>query len=371
MAANADIQNGDRLVTSGIDGTYPAGLPVAVMRIERDAEYAFARVVCRPGRGRRPRPSSARALGRGSRPPRPEEAQSAKERTRRARRCACTICGRARAAAEILQPVRLSTIVGSFALALFLNFCCRCGYLRLRPDFVALVLIFWVRVPAAPVGLVAWTLGLVDRRRQRRAVRTACARVLRCSRSWRLLSPPHPVVRPAPAGAACRRNARRRASGVLLVRSPRATTFPGWYSRASSAPLCGRRVQPDGRRCGRGGSLTAAARRFSARRSRPCAGRGAAELRDHQKELQQFQLRWRLRRAGAGGFLHPAGARFFFLQVVQHDYYHAQAEDNRISIVPILPNRGLILDRNGVVLAHNYRPTRSRSTPPRGDRRGD
>ena len=52
MAANADIQNGDRLVTSGIDGTYPAGLPVAtVVRIERDAENAFARVVCRPAAG--------------------------------------------------------------------------------------------------------------------------------------------------------------------------------------------------------------------------------------------------------------------------------------------------------------------------------
>lgn len=52
MAANADIQNGDRLVTSGIDGTYPAGLPVAtVIRIERDAEHSFARVVCRPAAG--------------------------------------------------------------------------------------------------------------------------------------------------------------------------------------------------------------------------------------------------------------------------------------------------------------------------------
>ena len=52
MAANADIQNNDRLVTSGIDGTYPAGLPVAtVIRIERDAENAFARVVCRPAAG--------------------------------------------------------------------------------------------------------------------------------------------------------------------------------------------------------------------------------------------------------------------------------------------------------------------------------
>lgn len=52
LAANAEIQNGDRLVTSGIDGTYPPGLPVAnVVRIERDAAYAFARIVCQPAAG--------------------------------------------------------------------------------------------------------------------------------------------------------------------------------------------------------------------------------------------------------------------------------------------------------------------------------
>jgi rod shape-determining protein MreC len=49
VAANADIQNGDVLVTSGIDGIYPAGLPVArVSRVERDAAYAFARIQCVP-----------------------------------------------------------------------------------------------------------------------------------------------------------------------------------------------------------------------------------------------------------------------------------------------------------------------------------
>ncbi len=47
-------------------------------------------------------------------------------------------------------------------------------------------------------------------------------------------------------------------------------------------------------------------------------------------------------------------ARFAWLQVVQHQYYQTKAEDNRISVVPVVPNRGLILDRNGVVLARNY-----------------
>ena len=62
---------------------------------------------------------------------------------------------------QILQPVRAGTIVGSFALALFLNFL-PWRDLRLVPDFVALVLVFWcIRQPRL-VGLgVAWTLGLI------------------------------------------------------------------------------------------------------------------------------------------------------------------------------------------------------------------
>jgi penicillin-binding protein 2 len=46
--------------------------------------------------------------------------------------------------------------------------------------------------------------------------------------------------------------------------------------------------------------------------------------------------------------------RFFFLQVTQHDHFHTLAENNRISVIPVVPNRGLILDRNGIVLAHSY-----------------
>jgi penicillin-binding protein 2 len=47
-------------------------------------------------------------------------------------------------------------------------------------------------------------------------------------------------------------------------------------------------------------------------------------------------------------------SRFVWLQLIKHDAYSSQAEDNRISVVPVVPNRGLILDRNGVVLARNY-----------------
>jgi len=52
LAANADIQTGDLLVTSGIDGIYPPGLPVAlVSKIESNAAYAFARITCTPAAG--------------------------------------------------------------------------------------------------------------------------------------------------------------------------------------------------------------------------------------------------------------------------------------------------------------------------------
>ncbi|MFT4063401.1 rod shape-determining protein MreC [Paraburkholderia sp.] len=46
---SADVQAGDELVTSGLDGVYPPGLPVAkVVRVDKQADTAFARVVCQP-----------------------------------------------------------------------------------------------------------------------------------------------------------------------------------------------------------------------------------------------------------------------------------------------------------------------------------
>ncbi len=44
---SADVQTGDELVTSGLDGVYPPGLPVAkVVRVDKQADTAFARVIC-------------------------------------------------------------------------------------------------------------------------------------------------------------------------------------------------------------------------------------------------------------------------------------------------------------------------------------
>ena len=52
MPVNTDVENGDVLVTSGIDGVYPSGLPVAVVsNIERNAAYPFAKITCTPAAG--------------------------------------------------------------------------------------------------------------------------------------------------------------------------------------------------------------------------------------------------------------------------------------------------------------------------------
>lgn len=52
MPFSADLQPGDQLVTSGIDGTYPPGLPVAVVsKVERNAAYLFAKISCMPAAG--------------------------------------------------------------------------------------------------------------------------------------------------------------------------------------------------------------------------------------------------------------------------------------------------------------------------------
>src|SRR5438128_9769463 len=79
-----------------------------------------------------------------------------------------------------------------------------------------------------------------------------------------------------------------------------------------------------------------------------------SEIRNSEQELHQFQLRVGIAGAVVLVAFGLLAARFLWLQVLQHDVYRAKAEDNRISIVPVTPNRGLIVDRNGVVVARNY-----------------
>ena len=78
------------------------------------------------------------------------------------------------------------------------------------------------------------------------------------------------------------------------------------------------------------------------------------ELRNVEQEISRFHTRLL---AAAVFVLFAFGlltARLVVLQVTRHDELSTQAENNRIAVVPIVPNRGLIVDRNGVVLANNY-----------------
>ncbi len=78
------------------------------------------------------------------------------------------------------------------------------------------------------------------------------------------------------------------------------------------------------------------------------------ELKNHLREIFHFRLRLAVSIGFTLVLLAILLLRFVYLQVVRHDYYQTLAESNRISIVPIVPNRGLILDRNGIEMAHNY-----------------
>jgi penicillin-binding protein 2 len=83
-------------------------------------------------------------------------------------------------------------------------------------------------------------------------------------------------------------------------------------------------------------------------------GHGVAELKNAEKELSAFRLRLVFAGLVILACFGVLLARFIHLQVVDYEEYQSAAEDNRISILPIAPNRGLIYDRNGVVLARNY-----------------
>jgi len=78
------------------------------------------------------------------------------------------------------------------------------------------------------------------------------------------------------------------------------------------------------------------------------------EIRDSDRELQRFRGRLIVLGIFVLTLFSLLFLRFFYLQVVQHGHYSTLAEANRISVLPIAPHRGIIVDRNGVMLAHNY-----------------
>ena len=78
------------------------------------------------------------------------------------------------------------------------------------------------------------------------------------------------------------------------------------------------------------------------------------EIRDSERELQRFRGRLAMLGIFVLSLFGLLFLRFFYLQVIQHGHYSTLAEANRISVLPIAPHRGIIVDRNGIQLAHNY-----------------
>ena len=91
------------------------------------------------------------------------------------------------------------------------------------------------------------------------------------------------------------------------------------------------------------------------------------ELRNVEADLSRFRTRALV--AGLVVFLAFSllASRLVYLQVYRHADLSAQAESNRTAVVPIVPNRGLILDRNGIVLASNYSAYTLEITPSKVD----
>jgi len=88
-------------------------------------------------------------------------------------------------------------------------------------------------------------------------------------------------------------------------------------------------------------------------------------IKNREAELNMFRTRALV--AGLAILLAFAVlvGRMVYLQIVKRDYYHTLAEANRISVVPVVPNRGLILDRNNEVLAANTSAYTLEVTPSR------
>jgi penicillin-binding protein 2 len=83
-------------------------------------------------------------------------------------------------------------------------------------------------------------------------------------------------------------------------------------------------------------------------------GPRSAAMRNPEREVHHFRVRILVATTLVLLAFTALISRFAWLQVVKHDAYLAQAEQNRIALLPVSPNRGLIRDRNGKIIARNY-----------------
>ncbi len=91
------------------------------------------------------------------------------------------------------------------------------------------------------------------------------------------------------------------------------------------------------------------------------------EIRNVEADLSRFRARVLVASLGILCAFGLLAVRLVYLQVYRHADLSEQAENNRTAIVPIVPNRGLILDRNGIVLATNYSAYTLEITPSKVD----
>ena len=87
-----------------------------------------------------------------------------------------------------------------------------------------------------------------------------------------------------------------------------------------------------------------------------------------EEEFQRYRRRMEIGGIVVAVMLLGLFSRFVWLQVVQFDRYHALAENNRIALVPAPPSRGVLYDRMGTVLAHNYAAYTLEITPSKADK---
>jgi penicillin-binding protein 2 len=78
------------------------------------------------------------------------------------------------------------------------------------------------------------------------------------------------------------------------------------------------------------------------------------ELRNVEADLSRFRRRVVVAGLGIVFAFSLVAARMVYLQVMRYEDLQAQAESNRTAVLPVVPNRGQILDRHGRVLATNY-----------------
>ena len=147
MAGNADVQVGDMLTTSGVDGVYPPGLQVAkVAKVDRKIDSGFARIVAAAGGALRRRAPRA-----GARADRRCSCRRGRRRRRRESAAATQAAAPRKAAANdhaarattscCCRSTRCSS--GSTLLVAFLLNIVPLGRVPAMPDFLALVLVFW------------------------------------------------------------------------------------------------------------------------------------------------------------------------------------------------------------------------------------